>query len=167
MKYVRVQMIVIIAATVAAGAAASKVMLMAGLTDVAIRFPMATLLACAAFAWFTKLWAGYVSPQRRSPGTEAKPLRPEELGFDLFLEALGELGLAAFAIGAALYTIWTAASILEEVAPAGTLALFQKTWVAWVAILVLMIGLGNSVHSSCPGATKLSEAIVCAARPVR
>jgi len=58
--FVRCHMTILVIATMAAGLAATKLMLLAGLTRVEFRYPLATVIAVLSFLGFTRLWIGYV-----------------------------------------------------------------------------------------------------------
>jgi hypothetical protein len=68
--FVRFHMSLLLAATTSCGVIASKLMLMAGLTSVTTRYPLAVLSAYLVFLGLTRLWVVYVLLDVRRPGRD-------------------------------------------------------------------------------------------------
>lgn len=71
--FVRFHMSLLLVATTSCGVLASKLLLMAGLTSVLVRYPVAVALAYLVFVGLTKLWVAYVLidvPARRAVGPD-------------------------------------------------------------------------------------------------
>jgi hypothetical protein len=64
--FVRFHMGLILAATTAAGIVSSKLLLMAGLSNVLARYPLAVACAYFVFLGLTRLWVAYVLISRPS-----------------------------------------------------------------------------------------------------
>ena len=62
-------MTIIVLATTAAGLAASKALLLAGLTSVEVRYPLAAIIAYFSFLGFMRLWIAYVHSHQERQGT--------------------------------------------------------------------------------------------------
>jgi hypothetical protein len=72
--FVRLHMTIIVVATTAAGLVASKLLLLAGLTSVETRYPLAAIIAYFSFLGFIRLWIGPVRPPRERRGTGSSSL---------------------------------------------------------------------------------------------
>ncbi|MBN9658878.1 MAG: hypothetical protein J0H49_11915 [Acidobacteria bacterium] len=69
--FVRFHMGLLLVATTSSGVLASKLLLMAGLTSVLVRYPLAVLIAYLIFVGLTRLWVAYVLidvPAKKQPG---------------------------------------------------------------------------------------------------
>ncbi len=64
----RFHMFAILGCTACSGVLASKLLLLAGLNNIAIRYPLSVLLAYLVFFLCIKLWLGYVRPKRSHSG---------------------------------------------------------------------------------------------------
>ncbi|MGJ5815721.1 hypothetical protein [Paludibaculum fermentans] len=70
--FVRFHMGLLLVATTSSGVLASKLLLMAGLTAVLVRYPLAVLIAYLVFVGLTRLWVAYVLldvPSRKQAGS--------------------------------------------------------------------------------------------------
>jgi hypothetical protein len=70
--FVRLHMIIIVLATMAAGLVASKLLSLAGMTSVEVRYPLAAIIAYFSFLGFIRLWIGPVRlprERRRNRGS--------------------------------------------------------------------------------------------------
>jgi hypothetical protein len=70
--FVRFHMGLILSATTASGLIFSKLLLLAGLTSIPVRYPLAVILAYLVFVGMMRMWVGYVlidKPARRRSGS--------------------------------------------------------------------------------------------------
>jgi hypothetical protein len=67
-------MSVILMATASSGVLASKLLLSAGIENLAIRYPLSVVLAYLVFFLCIKLWLVYVTPQKKAGGAQSSEL---------------------------------------------------------------------------------------------
>ena len=138
----RLHMTLLVGATAGAAAVISKLLLLAGMEQMKLRYPLAGLLAYGVFLTLIRVWLWYVAglrTRRTDRGDLDLPDWPDvDLGHnwtsgwewpdfglpdldDLFVPVL--LLLAAVGLcGAGVYVIWTAPELLAEIAVEGLLA---------------------------------------------
>jgi thioredoxin 1 len=145
----------IVLVALGSGLAASKLLLISGMTNVAIRYPVAALIGYGAFAVSAMLWITRIRPAPLEASRE--PREPSKSSWlDIFdLLDLDEYGVALLAIIGAWLVVRKMAAILAE-SESIRIALRRMRFPV-AAILGMSVALGAGVHHRCPAAVKLSD----------
>ena len=156
--FVRFHMGLILMATTAAGLISSKLLLMAGLIRIVVRYPLAVILAYLIFLLMMRLWVAYVLvdlPARRRGGSgwswnwgSGSIDLPGSSGSGRFAFGGGDSG------GAGASDVWDSGSGIAEVPPGGGTSLpsldlgidlDDGAWilVALAAVVLVIFGAGG------------------------